>query len=139
MLWLAVARFPLFPCGDLSTVSESSTSRLLRDCFETASTARETRITLVPYARQIHTRKYCEDRSAAVIMDRAFLNVMILSWGFMLVFTAFQTMGNIEVSDNAARDCCYYSYCHYRLRRRALPRFTLHRPRQLKVEKFEKD
>lgn len=29
-------------------------------------------------------------------MDRAFLNVMILSWGFMLVFTAFQTMGNIE-------------------------------------------
>ncbi|KAL0116578.1 hypothetical protein PUN28_009905 [Cardiocondyla obscurior] len=31
-------------------------------------------------------------------MDRAFLNVMILSWGFMLVFTAFQTMGNIEKS-----------------------------------------
>ncbi|KYM84182.1 PREDICTED: UNC93-like protein MFSD11 [Atta cephalotes] len=29
-------------------------------------------------------------------MDRAFLNVMSLSWGFMLVFTAFQTMGNIE-------------------------------------------
>ncbi|XP_011870082.1 PREDICTED: UNC93-like protein MFSD11 [Vollenhovia emeryi] len=29
-------------------------------------------------------------------MDRAFLNVMILSWGFMLVFTAFQTMSNIE-------------------------------------------
>lgn len=33
-------------------------------------------------------------------MDRAFLNVMILSWGFMLVFTAFQTMSNIEVSDD---------------------------------------
>jgi len=33
-------------------------------------------------------------------MDRAFLNVMMLSWGFMLVFTAFQTMGNIEVSEN---------------------------------------
>ncbi|EFN87369.1 UNC93-like protein MFSD11 [Harpegnathos saltator] len=31
-----------------------------------------------------------------MIMDRAFLNVMILSWGFMLVFAAFQTMGNIE-------------------------------------------
>lgn len=30
-------------------------------------------------------------------MNRPFLNVMILSWGFMLVFTAFQTMGNIEV------------------------------------------
>ncbi|RLU27620.1 hypothetical protein DMN91_001424 [Ooceraea biroi] len=29
-------------------------------------------------------------------MDRAFLNVIILSLGFMLVFTAFQTMGNIE-------------------------------------------
>lgn len=29
-------------------------------------------------------------------IDRGFLNVLILSWGFMLVFTAFQTMGNIE-------------------------------------------
>ncbi|XP_014481353.1 PREDICTED: UNC93-like protein MFSD11 [Dinoponera quadriceps] len=29
-------------------------------------------------------------------IDRGFLNVMILSWGFMLVFAAFQTMGNIE-------------------------------------------
>lgn len=29
-------------------------------------------------------------------IDKSFLNVMILSWGFMLVFTAFQTMGNIE-------------------------------------------
>ncbi|KAJ8683273.1 hypothetical protein QAD02_019065 [Eretmocerus hayati] len=29
-------------------------------------------------------------------VDRGFTNVMVLSWGFMLVFTAFQTMGNIE-------------------------------------------
>ncbi|CAK9815980.1 UNC93-like protein MFSD11 [Anthophora plagiata] len=29
-------------------------------------------------------------------INRSFLNVMILSLGFMLVFTAFQTMGNIE-------------------------------------------
>ncbi|XP_058797191.1 UNC93-like protein MFSD11 [Phymastichus coffea] len=29
-------------------------------------------------------------------VDRGFLNVMILSWGMMLVFTAFQTMGNIQ-------------------------------------------
>ncbi|XP_003704460.1 UNC93-like protein MFSD11 [Megachile rotundata] len=29
-------------------------------------------------------------------LDRNFLNVITLSWGFMLVFTAFQTMGNIE-------------------------------------------
>ncbi|XP_034187756.1 UNC93-like protein MFSD11 [Osmia lignaria lignaria] len=28
--------------------------------------------------------------------NRNFINVMVLSWGFMLVFTAFQTMGNIE-------------------------------------------
>ncbi|KAH0540979.1 UNC93-like protein MFSD11 [Cotesia glomerata] len=28
--------------------------------------------------------------------DRRFLNVLMLSFGFMLVFTAFQTMGNIE-------------------------------------------
>ncbi|XP_043280525.1 UNC93-like protein MFSD11 [Venturia canescens] len=31
-------------------------------------------------------------------IDRAFLNVITLSFGFMLVFTAFQTMGNIEVT-----------------------------------------
>lgn len=31
-----------------------------------------------------------------MIVDRPFLNVLILSFGFMLVFTAFQTMGNIE-------------------------------------------
>ncbi|KAG7209676.1 hypothetical protein KM043_011322 [Ampulex compressa] len=29
-------------------------------------------------------------------IDKNFLNVLILSFGFMLVFTAFQTMGNIE-------------------------------------------
>ncbi|XP_053975322.1 UNC93-like protein MFSD11 [Hylaeus volcanicus] len=29
-------------------------------------------------------------------IDRNMVNVLILSWGFMLVFTAFQTMGNIE-------------------------------------------
>ncbi|KAK2580548.1 hypothetical protein KPH14_007681 [Odynerus spinipes] len=29
-------------------------------------------------------------------IDRGFLNVLILSFGFMMVFTAFQTMGNIE-------------------------------------------
>ncbi|XP_076243264.1 UNC93-like protein MFSD11 [Calliopsis andreniformis] len=29
-------------------------------------------------------------------INKNFINVMILSWGFMLVFTAFQTMGNIE-------------------------------------------
>ena len=31
-----------------------------------------------------------------MVIDRPFFNVMILSFGFMLVFTAFQTMGNIE-------------------------------------------
>ncbi|XP_015588613.1 UNC93-like protein MFSD11 [Cephus cinctus] len=31
-----------------------------------------------------------------MIFEKRFLNVMVLSWGFMLVFTAFQTMGNIE-------------------------------------------
>lgn len=29
--------------------------------------------------------------------DRRFLNVIILGFAFMFVFTAFQTMGNIEV------------------------------------------
>lgn len=37
-------------------------------------------------------------RCARMQVDRGFLNVMILSWGFMLVFTAFQTMGNIQAS-----------------------------------------
>lgn len=32
-----------------------------------------------------------------VKMDRKFVNVIILGFGFMFVFTAFQTMGNIEV------------------------------------------
>lgn len=31
-------------------------------------------------------------------MERKFLNVILLGFGFMFVFTAFQTMGNIEVS-----------------------------------------
>lgn len=31
-----------------------------------------------------------------MVVDRPFFNVIILSFGFMLVFTAFQTMGNIE-------------------------------------------
>jgi hypothetical protein len=30
-------------------------------------------------------------------LDRRFLNVIILGFAFMFVFTAFQTMGNIEV------------------------------------------
>ncbi|CAB0041671.1 unnamed protein product [Trichogramma brassicae] len=39
-------------------------------------------------------------------IDRGFVNVLILSWGFMLVFTAFQTMGNIEqnVLDSISKD-----------------------------------
>ncbi|KAL6262460.1 hypothetical protein P5V15_007545 [Pogonomyrmex californicus] len=52
-------------------------------------------------------------------MDRSFLNVMILSWGFMLVFTAFQTMGNIEKTilssitndDNSFQGDAYISLC----------------------------
>lgn len=30
-------------------------------------------------------------------MDRSFVNVVLLGFGFMFLFTAFQTMGNIEV------------------------------------------
>ncbi|KAJ1527680.1 hypothetical protein ONE63_007639 [Megalurothrips usitatus] len=39
-------------------------------------------------------------------MDRAFLNVILLGFGFMFVFTAFQTMGNIEqtVLDSIHKD-----------------------------------
>lgn len=36
--------------------------------------------------------------STFIMVERSFLNVIILSCGFMLVFTAFQTMGNIEVN-----------------------------------------
>jgi len=32
------------------------------------------------------------------LFDARFINVMLLGFGFMFVFTAFQTMGNIEVS-----------------------------------------
>lgn len=31
-------------------------------------------------------------------LDRAFVNVLLLGLAFMLVFTAFQTWGNIQVS-----------------------------------------
>lgn len=31
-------------------------------------------------------------------IDKSFVNVMVLSFGFMMVFAAFQTMSNIEVS-----------------------------------------
>lgn len=31
-------------------------------------------------------------------MERNFFNVILLGFGFMFLFTAFQTMGNIEVS-----------------------------------------
>ncbi|XP_015123665.1 UNC93-like protein MFSD11 [Diachasma alloeum] len=39
-------------------------------------------------------------------IDKRLLNVLILSFGFMLVFTAFQTMGNIEktILDSIAKD-----------------------------------
>jgi hypothetical protein len=53
-------------------------------------------------------------------MDRAFMNVIILSLGFMLVFTAFQTMGNIEVSDNKATYNYMFFFCYVR----ALPRIS---------------
>lgn len=35
-------------------------------------------------------------------LDGRLFNVLILSGGFMLTFTAFQTMGNIEVSLNVS-------------------------------------
>lgn len=39
-----------------------------------------------------------------MIIDKRLLNVFILGLAFMMVFTAFQTMGNIEVR--------YLSPCH---------------------------
>lgn len=30
-------------------------------------------------------------------IDKKFINIMLLGVGFMLIFTAFQTMGNIQV------------------------------------------
>lgn len=33
-------------------------------------------------------------------MDKKFLNVLLLGFGFMFLFTAFQTMGNIEVGNS---------------------------------------
>lgn len=36
-------------------------------------------------------------------MDKKFVNVLLLGFGFMFLFTAFQTMGNIEVNTLFAR------------------------------------
>ena len=33
-----------------------------------------------------------------MIIDKEFLNVLILSWGFMFTFSAFLTTSNIQVS-----------------------------------------
>lgn len=65
-------------------------------------------------------------------VDRAFLNVMIISWGFMLVFTAFQTMGNIEVSrtklylkfvtTSASRSSACYGSLHVSIQRPSFDR-----------------
>jgi hypothetical protein len=35
--------------------------------------------------------------SAKMEIDRKFINVLVLGLAFMLIFTAFQTMGNIQV------------------------------------------
>lgn len=46
-----------------------------------------------------------------MVTDRPLFNVLLLSFGFMLVFTAFQTMGNIEVSvARSARLMIYYVF-----------------------------
>lgn len=43
-------------------------------------------------------------------MDRKFWNVILLGIGFMLLFTAFQTMGNIEVSLESDRFFFIYNF-----------------------------
>lgn len=69
----------------------------------------------VPFLRDEHARN---SPSATMAVNRAFLNVMILSWGFMLVFAAFQTMGNIEVSETKPRQAaCVRARCYYSRRR----------------------
>lgn len=39
-----------------------------------------------------------KERDHSAKMDIKLLNVVILGFGFMFLFTAFQTMGNIQVS-----------------------------------------
>ena len=39
-------------------------------------------------------------------VNRPFLNINILGIAFMLIFTAFQTMGNIQVSGSSDKDNC---------------------------------
>lgn len=48
-------------------------------------------------------------------MERKFLNVILLGFGFMFVFTAFQTMGNIEVSQpkNLINFTCLGTYLNF--------------------------
>jgi len=90
-------------CSDhLSTAAKSFTSSLLRDRARNAN-----RMT-ISFVLRIWQRNH----STIMIVDRSFLNVMILSWGFMLMFTAFQTMGNIEVciQNDGTRDYVTISY-----------------------------
>lgn len=44
------------------------------------------------------TKASAPENSRQVKMDPKFTNVFILGFGFMFLFTSFQTMGNIEVS-----------------------------------------
>lgn len=52
----------------------------------------------IPFLFYICKHREEEKKNVNMEFDRSFLNVLMLSFGFMLVFTAFQTMGNIEVS-----------------------------------------